>query len=93
MRVEEVRAHRLVIAHVPEDRGDLRIDGRGFLDDILIEHRRPRTGARSLDEDRGVGIADQRVVPLGLGSTRGRDHDGGRADAAGDIPGVVMGAQ
>ncbi len=62
VRVEEVRAHRLVVAHVPEDRGDLGVDGGGLLDDILVEHRRPRPGARTLDEDLGVGIADQRVV-------------------------------
>ena len=91
--VEEVRADRLVVAHVPEDRGDLGVDGGGLLDDRLVEHRRPRTGARALDEDRGVRVADERVVACGLGGTRRRHHDGGRADTAGDVPGVVVGAQ
>ncbi len=91
--VEEVRAHRLVVAHVREDRGDLRIDGRGLFDDALVEHRGPGAGACLLDEKVGIGVADQRVVALGLRGARRSDHDGGGADAGGDVPGVVVGTQ
>ena len=45
------------------------------------------------DEHVGVRIGDQRVVLPGLGGARRRHHHRGGADAGGDVPGVVMGAQ
>src|SRR5205823_3058442 len=88
--VEEVRAHGLVAAHVLDDRGDLVIGVAYLRDELAVEHELPDAGPRSCDQVLGVRVADQWIVTVGLGSPGRGNHDRGRANAAGDVPGVVL---
>ena len=45
------------------------------------------------DQEPGVGIVDQRVGAISLTGAGSGHHDGGRAHAGGNIPGVVVRAQ
>lgn len=92
--VEEVGPHRLVAAHVLDPGGGFLIDGFDLGHDVRVEHGFPQdVGTGVVDEQPGVGIADQRVGLLGLDGPGGGHHDRGGADAALDVPGVVVGAQ
>ena len=91
--VEEVRPHRLVVAHVLEDRGGLGVDVGDLRDEVVVEHVLPHAGAGAGDQQLRVGIADQRLGAFGLSGAGGGDHDRGGSDAGGDVPGVVVRAQ
>ena len=88
--VEEVRPYGLIAAHVLEDRAGLRVELLHLLDQGVVEHALPHSGARLGDQQLGVGVANQWIRPVGFDGPRGSDHHGRGADAGGDVPGVVV---
>ncbi len=76
-----------------DHRGDLGVRVGDLRDELLVEHELPHPGARIGDQNLGVRIADQRVVPVRLGGASCGDHDRGSSNAGRDVPAVVVGAQ
>ena len=92
-RVEEVRSHGLVVAHVLEDRGDLGVGVGDLGGELLAAHELPNARADAGDQHLGVRVTDQGFGLGGLAGAGRGHHDGRRPDAGRDVPGVVVRAQ